>query len=385
MNAESTGYDSTRIEMLEGWAAVRKRPGMYVGSTGERGLAQMVFDVADRAVNEVLGGRATSVAITLTADGGLRVADDGPGIPVDGSDGAAGSGLEALLTETWSEAGVEDRHEVAFSAFGLGLGVINALSHRMTAEVRRGGIRWVQEYARGVAVTPVTEVGTADGSGTTITFWPDADIFGRAQFSFDSLEKPFRELAPVYPLLDVSLADLRRPDEPRSVRIRFPGGLGKFVDVLDAHTAATPMDTLAFAQEDSRMSGVLEVAFRWCGCPGERVRSYANGRPTLGGTHVTGFRRGAAAALTAYARERGILTPSDPDIDPEGIGTGLTAVVSVKLDRPEFEGSTRGVLGNAEVTKCLEDAVRDRLGKRLREDPEGAAAVGPIVRGARRG
>ncbi|MGW0876000.1 hypothetical protein ACWD3Z_36760 [Streptomyces sp. NPDC002740] len=221
-----------------------------------------------------------------------------------------------------------------------------------------------QEHARGVATTPLTKVGTATGSGTTIAFWPDADIFGATDFSFDGLEERFRELAFLNQGLEVSLTDLRRSDEPRSVRLRFPDGTGDFVDFLDGHTAASaPMDTIAFEQENPRMAGETEVAFRWCSCPDERVQSFANSRPTVAGTHAVGFRDGVAAAVTAYAREQGLLTPMDLDFGADRIGVGLTAVVSVKLDRPKFEGATRGVLGNSELRDCVGQAVQDHLGK----------------------
>ncbi|MFF2785647.1 ATP-binding protein [Streptomyces sp. NPDC058049] len=387
MSEEDTRHDASHIQVLEGWEVVRKRPGMYVGSTSERGLRHMVFEVADRAVNEVLAGRAASVVITLTPDGGVCVADDGPGIPIDETGPACGPGLEALLTQMQDGAVAGGRHDVTAGFCGVGPAVVNALSRRMTAEVRREGARWVQEYARGMAATPLTKVGTATGSGTTIAFWPDADIFGATEFSFDGLEERFRELAFLNQGLEISLTDLRRPDEPRSVRLRSPGGTRDFVDFLDGHTAAsTPMDTIAFEREDPRMAGVMEVAFRWCSCPDERVQSFANSRPTIGGAHAVGFRDGMVAAITAYAREQGVLTPTDPDFGADRIGEGLTAVVSVKLDRPKFEGSTRGVLGNSEVRDCVGQAIQDHLGRWLKEDPDRAAAViDQIVQRARRG
>ncbi|MGW4688553.1 ATP-binding protein [Streptomyces sp. NPDC004244] len=386
MSEEDTRYDASHIQVLQGWEAVRKRPGMYVGSTSERGLRHMVFEVADRAVNEVLAGRAASVDITLTPDGGVCVADDGPGVPIDDTEGAGGPGLEALLTQMQAGVGTGGRHDVTLGFCGVGPAVVTALSRRMTAEVRREGVRWVQEYARGVATSPLTQVGTATRSGTTITFWPDADIFGATEFSFDGLEERFRELAFLNQGLEISLTDLRRPDESRSVRLRFPDGTRDFVDFLDSHTAASAlMDTIVFEREDPRMEGAMEVAFRWCSCPDERVQSFANSRPTDGGTHTVGFRDGMAAAATAYARDQGLLTPTDPDIGADRISAGLTAVVSVKLDRPDFEGSTRGVLGNSEVRDCVGQAVQDHLGRWLKEDPERAAAViDQIVQGARR-
>ncbi|MFG2772263.1 DNA gyrase subunit B [Streptomyces sp. NPDC048350] len=386
MSEEASRYDASRIQVLEGWEAVRKRPGMYIGSTGERGLGRMVFEVADRAVNEVLAGRARSVDVTLMSDGGVCVADDGPGVPVDVAAGAGGPGLEALLTRPQVGTGPGGRSDVTLGFCGVGPFVVNALSRRMTAEVRREGVRWVQEYARGVTVTPLTEAGRATGSGTTIAFWPDADVFGAAEFSFGGLAERFRELTFLNHTLEISLTDRRHPAGSRAVQFRSPGGARDFVAFLDGHTAAPALtDTIAFEREDPRMAGAMEVAFRWRGPGEERVRSFANSRPTVGGTHARGFRDGVAAAVTAYARERRLLAATDPDVGADRIGEGLTAVVSVKLDRPEFGGSTRGVLGNSAVRACVGQAVQDHLGRWLKQHPERAAAVvGRIVQGAHR-
>nr|WP_237694520.1 hypothetical protein [Streptomyces sp. SID2563] len=316
---------------------------MYIGSTGPRGLHVLVYEIADRPVNGTPAGRAASVDITLTADGGVRVADDVAGE-------ADGPGLEAWLTRTGPGTGFQGRDRVLLGGFGVGPAVVNALSRRMTAEVRYDGVLWAQEYARGAAVTPLTETGTTARNGTVITFWPDADIFGSAECSADALEDRLRD----------------------------------FVGFLDGHEAAHgPGDTIAFVHEDSRMAGVMDLAFRWCDRSGERVRSFANSRATLSGTHVVGFRDGVAAAVSTYARESGLLAPMDPDVPADRVGEGLTAVVSVKLDRPEFLGAIREQLGNIEARACVARAVREHLGQWLRADSERAAAVvGRIVAGS---
>lgn len=386
MCQESSSYDAARIQVLEAREAVRRRPGMYIGSTGERGLHQMVFEVADRAVKEVLAGRAGRVEITLGSDGGVCVADDGPGVPVHDEGDAGEPGLEALLTRMHAGAGLGGgRHDVMLGHCGVGPTVTNALSSRLTAEVRREGVRWEQEYERGVAVAPPTEAGPATGSGTVITFWPDTGIFGAAQCSFDELADRFRELALLNRVLDISLTDRRGPGEPRSLRFRFPGGARDFVAFLDGRDAAPALtDTIGFEDEDPRMAGTVEAAWRWRGRGEERIRSFANGRPTpRGGTHEAGLRDGVAAALGAYARKR--LLPAAPDPVPtaEQVCAGLTAVVSVKLDRPEFHGSTWDVLGDDTVRVCVARAVRDHLGAWLEQHPEQAAAVvGRLVHGA---
>ena len=389
MNEDANAYSTTRIQVLEGREAIRKRPGMYIGSTGERGLNQLVFEVADRAVNEVLTGRASRVDITLTPDGGVEVADDGPDVPFADTATArdvGGPGLGALLT-TYVGMGPTHRHAPMLGLLGMGLFVANALSSSLTAETRHEGLRRVQEFARGVAVTSPTDAGPATGSGTAISFRPDTDIFETAEFSFDALAGRFRELAFLYRDLDISLTDRRSPAEPRSARFRSPGGARDFVAFIEEQEDVAPLhpDVIGFEQEDARMAGTVEVACRWSASHQARVRSFANDRPTPGGgTHEMGFHDGVAAAVNAYARGRQLLPATAPDLSTARIGEGLTAVVSVKLDRPEFEGSTRGMLGCATVRACVGQAVQEHLGRWLDGHPEQAATVvDRIVQGAR--
>lgn len=372
MSTEATGYDAGGIQVLDPRDVVRKRPGMYVGSTDERGLHQMVFEIIHRAVNEIVAGHASCVDVTLTPDRGVSVVDDGPGVAVD----QAEDGLEALLTQMRTGPRSGDRHNVMVGLVGVGPSVVNSLSSRLTAEVRRGGAAWIQEYARGVAASPPAEAGPTTRSGTTITFWPDTDIFGTAEVSFDVLAERFSELAFLNRELELSLTDRRRSGEARSARFRHPGGPRDFVAFLDDRAAdSASTDTVAFECEDPRMAGTMELAFRWHNSDEARVRSYANSRSTHDGTHAHGFRDGVAAAVTAYARDRHLLTATDPDIKADQIGEGLTAVVSVKLDRPEFEGATRDVLGNGAVRACVGEAVQEHLRRWLEERPEQAASV----------
>ncbi|WP_426402794.1 DNA gyrase subunit B [Streptomyces sp. R-07] len=377
MSDAENPYDASHIQVLQGWEAVRMRPGMYVGSTSQRGVHRMVFEIACRAVNEVLAGRASAVDVTLTSDGGVRVADDGPGVPVEAAGDNGRPGLEALLTHMHPGAEPGGRHAVAMSLFGVGPCVINALSSRLTAEVRREGVHWVQEYARGVALTAPTSAGPTTASGTTIAFWPDTDIFETAQCSFAVLAERFRELAFLNRGLDISLTDERPPGRSRSVRCSFPGGARDFVDFLGAQAGASVHpDVIGFEREDPRIAGTIEVALRWRGSHEEQLHSYANSEPTPnGGTHMAGFRDGVAAAVNAHLRERRLLTEAAPDLSVDRIGDGLTAVVSVKLDRPEFSGSTRGMLGGAAVRASVSQAVREYLGTWLERHPEQAAAI----------
>lgn len=384
MSAEGVEYDAADIKVLDGREVVRKRPGMYVGSTGQRGLNQLVLYVVDRAVNEVLaaGVGAGSVDVTLTSDGGVRVADDG----VMGGE-AHDPDLEGELTSLHVGFGPRGRRTPAVAHFGGGLFVANALSSRLTAEVRGARTQWVKEYARGVEVDPPVTVGSVTGSGTTISFWPDTEIFATTLCSFAVLARCFRQLAFLNRGLVISLTDERPAEGPRRVLFQFPHGVRDFVAALDAETGtALQSDVFGFVREDPRMAGTMEVALLWSGSGEAQVQGFANSRDTRGGgTHVDGFRAGVAAAVTEFARERGLTDasePADPDACADRIGEGLTAVVSVKLDHPELHGATRELLGNAEVRSCVAEAVREHLGNWFAERPERAAEiVNRIVRG----
>lgn len=381
MDQEHITHDTNRGQAMGELERIRKRPGMYVGSTGVRGLHEMVFTVAGQAVNEALAGRARAVGVFLTPEGGVRVVVDRPGAPGDAAGDAEGPDLEALLTRMPSGTAPAGRRAAAVSLVGIGpeLLTANALSSRLTAEVRGGGVRQVLEYARGVAVTPRTTAGPAADSGTTIIFRPDAGVFDdTAACSFAALAERFRELAFLNRSLDISLTDERPPGGSRSVRYLYPGGARDFVALLDAGAGApVHPDVIGFEREDPGMAGTVEVAMRWSSSPVNRILGFANSRPTpfYGGTHMEGFRRGSVAAINTYARQRGLLTAADPDLGAERIEEGLTAVVSVKLDHPEYFGSTRGGLGNTEVLECVGRAVREHLGSWLEEHPEQAAAV----------
>ena len=311
--------------------------------------------------------------ITLTADGGIRVADDGTGLPVGHAGHSDDPSLERLLTVLCCGAQLANRRSLFGGSFGVGLAVVNALSSRLTAEVRRDGARWTLEYEQGVAVAPPAHAGPADGSGTAITFQPDAEIFETLEFSFDALAERLRELAFLNRDLDITLTDDRNPAAPRAVRFRFPGGPRDHI--AEQGTPLHP-DVISFEREYPDIEGTVEVALRWCDSREERIASYANSRQTSGGgTHELGFRDGLTAALNTYAREQQLLTPSDPDLAPAQLGMGLTAVVSVKLDHPEFEGATRDRLGNGPVRACVAEAVREHLTAWLRADPVQATAA----------
>ncbi|MFD0308926.1 DNA gyrase subunit B [Streptomyces sp. NPDC127119] len=385
MTGDGTGYDAARIEVLDGREAIRKRPGMYVGSIGERGLHHLVFDVVGRAVDQFLAGRCGSVDVTLTADGGVRVADDGPQDPFEIDEETGGPGLEALLTGFLTDYWPSGRRSVTVSHFNVGLFVVNALSSRLTAEVRCEGVHRLREYACGAEIGPtVVAVEPTAGSGTTVAFWPDTGIFETTQCLFAVLAERFRQLAFLNRGLRISLTDERPAGGTRAVSFRYPDGVRDFVAALDAETGMSlGRDVIGFEREDPRMAGTMEVALLWSGSGEERTLGFANSGATAeGGAHLDGFRDGVTAAVTAYARGRGLSAATDADPCAHRIGAGLKAVVSVKLDRPKFLGSTRGLLGNPDVRMCVGEAVREHLANWFEERPEQAMEiVDRMVRG----
>lgn len=371
MSDAANPYDASYIQVLEGRKAIRKRPGMYVGSTGERGLHNQLFEVSDWAVNEVLAGHADHVDVALESDGWVRVAIDGPGIPVEAAGHTGDPSLEALLTQMHAGPRRDRRRFVGVGLFGMGPFVANALSSRLEGEVRREGVRWVQRFDRGAAVGPPSPEGVTTGSGTVIAFRPDADIFGMAECSFDVLAEHFRTLAFLNRGLDISLTDQRPPSGPRSERFLFPAGAKDLVVFIAGWTGTSDATgVFGFEYEDPRIAGSVEVALMRSPTFAGGIQSFVNSMPTPGGgSHVVGFRQGVAAAIDTFVREQRLLTKRETDLRPDRLCDGLTAVVSVKLDRPEFEGATRDTLGNVEVRESVASAVQSHLTTWLAEDP----------------
>ncbi|QES46677.1 hypothetical protein DEJ50_01235 [Streptomyces venezuelae] len=352
-------YDASHIEVLEGLEAVRKRPGMYVGSTGERGLHQMVDEVLAYALDEALAGHADTIDVTITADGGLRVADNGRGIPVPA--------VESVLTDLFSGYPTSGR---------VGASVVNALSDRLAVEVRREGFRWTQEHSRGVPLGPPARNEATSERGTTITFWADEEIFETTRYSFTTLSQRLRELASLHHGVTVSLTDERRAPV---VHQRYHGGVRGLVTHLNSHRGELVHPTvIAFAAADGTSS--VEIAMQWCGSGEEAMHSFANlVRTVQGGTHEEGFREAVTASVNAHAREQGLLPGNEPGNDEEftrdTVHRGLTAVVSVKLRDPEFHGATRTILGNAEVYEEVRTLVRRHLANWLDANPQEAADI----------
>ncbi|MFJ8042544.1 DNA gyrase subunit B [Kitasatospora sp. NPDC096147] len=368
MSTENHGYEASAIQVLDGREVVRKRPAMYIGTTGERGLHRLAFEVAEHAAGMVLAGAASRVDVTLLPDDGLRVTVDGGTDPAE---------LRTALTVTAGGCGRLGRNGLSLG-FGPLLYVVNALSVRLEVEVRQAGTRWNAQYSRGYEVSSTTGADPAGGSELTMVFRPDSEIFETTEFSHRTLADRFRELSFLYRDLEITITDERGPSAPE--RLRFRGELRDFVVLLDGERHP---EVIAFHHEDPRMAGELDVALRWRRDGGEaRVRSFANGyRTEAGGTHEEGLLRGLRSALKAHARP-GEPSPADgPDVGWAQLAPGLTAVVSVKLDGElRLEGCTRDALGNVEVAACVEEAVHAHVAAWLSAHPaEAEALVGRML------
>ncbi|MFF1495132.1 ATP-binding protein [Streptomyces sp. NPDC058304] len=359
-----TSYDASCIQVLEGRAAVRKRPGMYVGSTGERGLHRMVYEVVGHALAEALAGHGDTIDVTITADGGVRVVDNGRGIPVEVEEPSGKPGIEAVLTELR-----------ACTIHSIGICVVNALSSRLEVEVRRDGFRWTQEYERAVPLAPPARHEETTETGTTITFWPDADIFETTEFSFAILSLRFRELASLNKGLALSLTDER--DTTHTVRHSYEQGAQDFVSHLNSRNGEPIHPTvIAFVAEDEDITISVEIALQWDTSDSESIHSFANSiRTDEGGTHEVGFWTALPEAFNAYARQEQLLPEADDDLTRDAIGRGLTAVISVKLDDPCFEGATRTRLGSTATRTYVQKAVHEHLTAWLNRNPTEAAAI----------
>ena len=388
-------YDAGDITVLEGLEAVRKRPGMYIGSTSERGLHHLVYEIVDNSVDEALAGYNDSIEVTILADGGVRVVDHGRGIPVAMHPSEGRPTLEVVLTVL--HAGGKfggGGYAVSGGLHGVGSSVVNALSLRMDAIVRRDGKVWRQSYERGVPTSDVVEGEDTDATGTDITFWPDPDIFDTVEFNFETLRARFQQMAFLNKGLKITLTDERQPEiddddvqledeeteefKPREVVFKYDNGLLDYVAYLNSAKKSETVhdDVIAFEHEDKEQAIALEVAMQWTTGFQEGVHTYANTINTHeGGTHEEGFRTALTSVLNSYAREQKLLREKDANLTGEDIREGLTAVVSIKLGEPQFEGQTKTKLGNSEARNFVSRVVRDELTHWLESNPANAREV----------
>jgi DNA gyrase subunit B len=371
---QSGTYGAQDITVLEGLEAVRKRPGMYIGSTGMRGLHHLVYEVVDNSVDEALAGHATTVDVTIHPDNSVTVVDDGRGIPVDVMEKEGRPAVEVVLTvlHAGGKFGDGGGYKVSGGLHGVGVSVVNALSEWVKAEVRRQGHVWTQEYDRGAPRYDLKKGEAAKDTGTIITFLPDADIFETLDFDFSILEQRLRETAFLTRGLKISLTDERSGGN--RVEFQYDGGIEDFVRYLNEGKDSVHKKVVFFDGESRE--GAVEVALQWNASYQESVFSFANNINTHeGGSHLSGFRSALTRTLNRYAREKGELKEKDDNLSGEDVREGLTAVISAKLSDPQFEGQTKTKLGNPGMDGFVASIVNQRLAEFLEENPSDARAI----------
>ena len=365
-------YQASDIEILEGLEAVRRRPGMYVGSTDMRGLHHLIFEVADNSVDEALAEACDEIQITIHPDLSVTVVDNGRGIPVDVHPQSGKSALEVVHTVLHSGAKFGGGgYKVASGLHGVGVSAVNALSEWLEVQVQRDGKKYFQRYERGVPVAPVKVVGRkVQGTGTTTTFLPDREIFNTLDYKFESLAERFREMAFLTRGLRIVFRDERTYQERTYY---FEGGIISFVRRLNWNR--NPLHEPIHV-EKAVNGAVVEAAIQYTDGYTESIHAFANNINTVdGGTHLTGFRSALTRSINDYARKNSLLKESDPNFSGEDVREGLTAILSVKLTDPQFESQTKAKLGNAEVKGLVESVVSDALSTFMEEDPRGAKAI----------
>ncbi|MGC4152188.1 MAG: DNA topoisomerase (ATP-hydrolyzing) subunit B [Propionicimonas sp.] len=372
-------YDASAITVLEGLEAVRKRPGMYIGSTGERGLHHLVYEVVDNAVDEALAGYCDTIVVELLEEGGVRVTDNGRGIPVAEHPVEKMSALTVALTKL--HAGGKfgtGGYKVSGGLHGVGVSVVNALSTSLTADVRRDGYRWSQSFQLGDPDAPLAQLEPAEGTGTTVTFYASPDIFETTVYSYETLATRFREMAFLNKGLSITLID-RRPehaDDPETDEIetarektfQYDDGLIDYVKYLTGSKDVIHPSVIAIDAVDSEMS--LEVAMQWNTSYNESVHTFANTINTHeGGTHEEGFRAALTNTVNKWGEAWGMIKKREDRVSGDDIREGLTAIISVKLGEPQFEGQTKTKLGNTEARSFVQRVVNDLLGDWLEKNP----------------
>ena len=391
-------YDASDLRVLEGLEAVRIRPGMYIGSTGPRGLHHLVYEIVDNSVDEALAGYASHIEVTILPDGGVRVVDDGRGIPVDEVPGEGVSGVETVMTKL--HAGGKfggGGYAVSGGLHGVGISVVNALSTRVDIEVRRQGFHWTQTYIDQKPTARLAKgepMGEDESTGTSVTFWADGAIFETTTYDFETLRNRFQQMAFLNKGLKLSLTDLREPDqagdevagesddnaEPKhqTVTYQYNDGIKDYVDYLVKSRKATPVepDVIDFEAEDLKIGISAEIAMQWTTAYSEAVHTFANTISTTeGGTHEEGFRAALTSLVNRYAREKNILKDKDENLSGDDVREGLTAVVSVKLTTPQFEGQTKTKLGNSEAKTFVQRVMTDKLGDWFDSHPSEAKNI----------
>ena len=368
-------YTARDIQVLEGMEAVRRRPGMYIGSTDHRGLHHLVYEIVDNAVDEAMAGHCASINIRIEADGSVRVEDDGRGIPVDMHPTTGKTAVETVMTTLHAGAKFGGKgYSVSGGLHGVGASVVNALSSWLRVEVKRDGYLHTQNFQKGIATSPLEQGERAFGTGTTTTFMPDEEIFGTPEYDFDTLSQRFKEMAYLNKSLEISLVSEWHKEQGYSTwkqNYFFEGGIVSFVTQLN-HNKEVLQPTPIYVQKTVD-STTVEAAFQYNSGFSDQTYSFANCINTAdGGTHLTGFRTALTRALNDYARKQKFLKDDQPNFSGEDVREGLTTVISVKLMDPQFEGQTKGKLGNAEVKGYVDSVVAEAITYYMEEHPQEA-------------
>jgi DNA gyrase subunit B len=372
---KQSGYDAQDITVLEGLEAVRKRPGMYIGSTGVRGLHHLVYEVVDNSVDEALAGYCDAVSVTIHPDNSVTVVDNGRGIPVATMEKEGKSALEVVLTvlHAGGKFGDGGGYKVSGGLHGVGVSVVNALSEELEVIVKRDGFAWHQSYARGAPQGPIERGEATSETGTTITFRPDAEVFETTAFEYATLEQRLRETAFLTRGLRIKITD-ERGEANRGNEFHYEGGIEDFVRFLNENKDPIQQKVIFF--EGDGNEGALEVAMQWNSTYQESVFSFANNINTHeGGSHLSGFRSALTRTINNYAREHKLLKEKDKNLEGEDIREGLTAVISAKLTDPQFEGQTKTKLGNPGMEGFVSSVVYAKLTEFLEENPKEADRV----------
>ena len=377
-NSAAKEYGASSIQVLEGLEAVRKRPSMYIGDTSSKGLHHLVYEVVDNSIDEALAGYCTDIQVSINKDNSITVADNGRGIPVDMHEKEGRSALEVVMTVLHA-GGKFDKgsYKVSGGLHGVGVSCVNALSTDLHVEVRRGGKLYVQDYKRGVPQYSVKEIGEATSTGTTVTFHPDPEIFSETVYQYHILAARLRELAFLNAGIHLTITDYRienEGDEPKSEHFHSEDGLREFVKYIDSSREALIPHVIHINTE--KYGTPVEIAMMYNTSFSENLHSYVNNINTIeGGTHVSGFRRALTRTLKKYAEDSKMLDKVKVEISGDDFREGLTAVISVKVAEPQFEGQTKTKLGNSEVMGMVDQAVGEALSNYLEEHPTEAKMI----------
>lgn len=380
--SKSSDYSADQIQVLEGLDPVRKRPGMYIGSTDTRGLHHLIWEVVDNSIDEAMAGFCTKIMVVINADGSVTVMDNGRGIPVEKHKKTGLSALETVLTTLHSGGKFDkDSYKVSGGLHGVGISVVNALSHKLLAEVRRDGRVYCQEYDHGNSTGPLKETGTTKATGTSVTFWPDPKVFETTHFDTNVVITRLRQQAYLTKGVEISFED-RRTDENRGVavakesyryRFYFEGGVKSYVTHLNHNKE--PIHSVFYLDKETP-EAIIEIGLQYTQTFTENTITFANNIHTLeGGTHLTGFRAALTRSVNAYARAKEFLKEKEDNLTNEDVREGLTTVISVKLAEPQFEGQTKSKLGNPEVRTAVESAFYEKFNEYLEENPGDARQI----------